>query len=76
MLGERRGTHGTCIAFQGVQQHLHVLLLARLQQGLVLLPAWGQPVASVVADGLVGVVTGGLVLLVVNGFGKLFLKKH
>ena len=70
------GTAAMFLVGGGILTHGWGALHHLLQQGLVLLPAWGQPVASVVADGLVGVVTGGLVLLVVNGFSKLFLKKH
>ena len=70
------GTAAMFLVGGGILTHGWGALHHLLQQGLVLLPAWGQPVASVVADGMVGVVTGGLVLLVVNGFNKLFSKKH
>ena len=70
------GTAAMFLVGGGILTHGWGALHHLLQQGLVLLPAWGQPMASVVADGMVGVVTGGLVLLVVNGFNKLFSKKH
>ena len=70
------GTAAMFLVGGGILTHGWGALHHLLEQGLVLLPAWGQPVASVVADGLVGVVTGGLVLLVVNGLNKLFSRKH
>ena len=70
------GTAAMFLVGGGILTHGSGALHHVLEQGLAQLAGWLQPLASVMADGLVGVTAGGLVLVVVKVLNNLFFKKQ